>query len=200
MPYFENDVFLYFKKEIEEAANEKIAELKKEIEETKNKHLKQVEDEIRDTVTRVIDTELNEINVDFSAAMNRIKTSTHQEIIKKKQELLDSIITEVKNRCMSFVQSDQYTNSMRKLIKRIESEFCGNNFLFQIKKNDIVLEKIINNEYKKNFTLEYNTNIKIGGFIGVCTARGILTDQTIDNKLEEARTKFYENSKLAIKQ
>jgi len=98
MPYFENDVFLYFKKEIEEAANEKIAELKKEIEETKNKHLKQVEDEIRDTVTRVIDTELNEINVDFSAAMNRIKTSTHQEIIKKKQELLDSIITELKKR------------------------------------------------------------------------------------------------------
>lgn len=200
MPYFENDVYLYFKKEIEESANERIEALKKEIEDTKNKHLKQMEDEIRETVNRVIDTELNEINVDFSATMNRIKTTTHQEIIKKKQELMDSIIQEVKDKCLAFVKTAQYEKSMRRLIKRVETEFCGDNFLFQIKKGDKVLETLITTEYKKNYKLEITDTIKIGGFIGICTEKGILTDQTIDNTLEEARVKFYENSKLAIKQ
>jgi len=199
MPYFENDVYLYFKKEIEESANEKIEALKKEIEDTKQKQLSVMEEEIRETVNRVIDTELNEINVDFSATMNRIKTNTHQEIIKKKQELMDSIIQEVKDRCLAFVQSNQYEKSMRKLIKRIEVEFCGDNFLFQIRKGDLVLEKLITTEYSKKYKLEKIESIKIGGFIGICTDKGILTDQTIDNKLEEARIKFYENSKLAIK-
>ncbi len=200
MPYFENDIYLYFKKEIEDSANAKIDKLKKEIEETKNKNLKHIEDEVRDTVNKVIDTELNEINVDFSATMNRIKTNAHQEIIKKKQGLMDSIIAEVKQRLMVFVETKQYEKSMRELIKRIEVEFCGDNFLFRIRKNDAVLEKLITTEYTKKYQLEKVESIEIGGFIGICTQKGILTDQTIDNKLEEARIKFYENSKLAIKQ
>lgn len=200
MPYFENDVYTYFKKEIEEAANAEIKKLNADIEDTKSKQLKKIEDDIKDTVNRVIETEMNEINVDFSASMNRIKTQTHQEIIKKKQALLDSIIAEVTKKLMAFVKTDQYKARMEEMIKKIDDKFCGENFLFKIKESDKILEKIIQDGYSKKYKLEKVNSIKIGGFIGVCSEKGILTDQTLDNKLEEARVKFYENSKLAIKQ
>ena len=200
MPYFENDVFLYFKKEIEESANQEIKKLKDEIEEIKSKQLEKIEDDIHDTVNRVIDTELNEINVDFSASMARIKTNAHQEMIKKKHELLDSIIAEVTNKCLAFVKTDEYKSGMARLIGKIDEAFCGENFLFKIKEDDKILEQIIKSGYSKKYKIEKVDTIKLGGFIGVCTEKGILTDQTLDNKLEEARIKFYENSKLAIKQ
>lgn len=200
MPFHESDIFLYFKKEIEDSANQKIKELQREIEATKKKTLDRIEEEVRDNANRVIDTELNEINADFSASMNRIKTQVHQEIIKRKLSLLDTIIDEVKQKCLAFVKTDQYRKNMELLVKKIDDEFCGDDFVFQIKKNDKILEAVIKDYFSKSHTLEKVDTIEIGGFIGICTKKGILTDQTIDNKLERARTKFFENSKLAINQ
>lgn len=200
MPYYENDLYKYFKKEIEEAANEQINILNKDIEDIKRKQLANIDEEVHDTINKVLDTELNEINTEHSANMNRIKTNAHQEIIRKKKELLDLVIEEVQNKCLKFVKTDSYKEGMLNLINKINDEFCGNNFLFKIKKDDKVLENLIIKNYSKDYTIEKVDSIRIGGFIGICTEKGILTDQTIDSKLEDRRTWFYENSKLAVKQ
>lgn len=199
MPYIENDVLQYFKKEIEEAAKEKMDNLKQNIEEIKQKQLTAIEEEIRDTIDRATETELNEINTDFSASMNRIKTNSHQTVIKKKHDLMDTILVEVRKKLETFAKSAQYKKTMQKAILKINDQFCGDNFRFQIKKGDTVLEALIKEKFTKSCTVEYVDTIKIGGFIGICTQKGILTDQTIDNQLEEARNRFYEKSNLAIK-
>ncbi|MCK5731452.1 MAG: hypothetical protein KAH13_00385 [Tenericutes bacterium] len=199
MPYLENDVVQYFEREIKESANEQIKQLKKEINNTKKKQLKQIEDQIRDTVDRVIEIELNEINTEFSAATNRIKTSAHQAVIKKKHELLDSILLEVYKKCIAYVKKDNYRTNMEQLVKRVNTDFCGENFTFRIKKGDSILENIISKNFDKDYKVITDDSIKIGGFIGVCTKKGILTDQTVDNRLEEARVKLYEKSSLAVK-
>ena len=200
MPYLDTDVFQYFKKEIEAAANLQIKTLKDEIEDIKKKQIAHIDEDVHDGINRALETELNELNTDHSASMNRIKTNTHQEIIKKKKELLDSVILEVQKKCLHFVKTKKYQNGMLNLVKKIDKEFCGENFLFRIKQDDNALEDIITNNYSKNHVIEKVDYIKIGGFIGICTEKGILTDQTIDSKLEERRTWFYENSKLAVKQ
>ena len=84
MAFIENDVYEYFKREIENTANEQIEILTKSIKETTEKQLKSMEEDIRDTINRATETELSEINTDFSTMINKIKTNTHQEIIKKK--------------------------------------------------------------------------------------------------------------------
>lgn len=199
MPFLERDVVQYFEKEIKESAKENIDKLKHEIEQTKKTQLKQIEDQIRDTVDKVIEIELNEINVEFSANTNRLKASSHQAVIKKKHELLDSILLEVQEQCVAFVKTAAYEASMKKLVKIIDDDFCGEKFKFMIKKEDTTLKNIIKNDFKKTVNIEETDSIKIGGFIGVCTEKGILTDQTIDNRLEEARVKLYEKSSLAVK-
>lgn len=200
MAFIENDVYEYFKKEIEDSANEQIEKLTKSIKETKEKQLESMKEDIRDTIDRATETELSEINTDFSTTINKIKTNTHQGIIKKKHELLDSIIEEVLKKCMKYVTTDQYKKSMEAAIKRVDKDFCGDKFVFQIKKDDKVLEKLIQDHYSKKCEIEPVEKIKIGGFIGICTKKGILTDLTIDNQLEEAKNRFYEKSKLAIKE
>ncbi len=199
MPYIENDVLQYFKKEIEEAASEKMDALKKNIEEIKQKQLTAIEEEIRDTIDKATETELLEINTDFSASMNRVKTNSHQTIIKKKHDLMDTILEEVRKKLVQFVKTDQYKKSMEKAVKKINDKFCGDNFFFQIKADDKVLEELIQAKFSKSCTIQKVDTIQIGGFIGVCSAKGILTDQTIDNQLEEAKKKFYERSNLAVK-
>ncbi len=199
MPFIERDVYAYFKKEIEESANEEMAKIKASIEKTKKEQLALIEEDIQDAVNRVTETELNEINTEFSAAMNRIKTNTHQQIIKKKHKLLDSILEEVRIKLIDFTKSKEYKKSMKKAIKVIDESFCGDQFLFQIKKDDKILEEIIKDKYSKTCKIEKVNTIQIGGFVGVCTKKGILTDLTIDNQLEEAKNRFYEKSNLELK-
>lgn len=199
MAFLEKDVVQYFEREIKESAKENIKKLNDEIENTKKIQLKQIEDQIRDTVDRGIEIEINEINVEFSAMTNRLKASSHQAVIKKKHELLDSILLEVQKKCVAFVKTAEYKASMKKLVKIINDEFCSEKFKFMINKDDLILKGIIQNHFEKKAIIEESDSIKIGGFIGVCSEKGILTDQTIDNRLEEARVKLYENSSLAVK-
>ena len=108
MPFLQGDVLEYFSKEIRESAEQEMNKLRSEIENTKKKQVKEIEDRVKDTVNKVLNIELNEINTEFSATMNRIKTSAHQEVIRKKHELLDSILLTVRDRCIKFSKTKEY--------------------------------------------------------------------------------------------
>ena len=199
MPFVQGDVLEYFNKEIRESAEEEINKLKSEIENTKKKQLKEIEDRVKDTVNKVLDIEMNEINTEFSATTNRIRTSAHQEVIRKKHELLDSILLTVRKKCESFAKTKKYQSAMEQLIKKIDKEFCGDSFTFKIRKGDELIKEAISKTFSKNCNVIEDESILVGGFIGVCIKKGILTDQTIDNRLEEARVRLYEKSNLAVK-
>lgn len=199
MAYLEDDMYQYFKKEIEDSANKKIEALEALIESIKTEQISILEEELNDTIKKAKDNELNEMNVEYSAALNRIKVNSHKEIIKKKRDLMESVLLEVKNKLLKFVSTDDYKEKMIFLIKKIDKDFCGTEIIFKIMKKDKVLKEIIKNNFSNKYKIIEDDFIKIGGFIAICNEKGILTDQSIDSSLEEKRKWFYENSKFAIK-
>jgi len=199
MALLENNAYRYFKEEIEEVGNKRIHDLEVEIESVKARSLKIIEEELNDTVTRAKDNELDEMNTEYHAQLNRIKLATHQEIIKKKRDLFESVLLEVKNQLQEFVKTDEYRNKMILIVKKINKEFCSKNVTFKVKPKDDVMRNIIKSNYKNDCEVIEDELITLGGFIAICNDKGILTDQTIDNSLEEKKKWFYKNSKLALK-
>jgi vacuolar-type H+-ATPase subunit E/Vma4 len=200
MPYFEDDVYLYFKKEIEETGNVKIEALRKDIEKVKEKQLALIEEEIHETIYKAMQIELNEMSLDYSAQLNRIKLKAHQTMIKRKRELMDSVLLTVQEKLIEFTKSKEYSEHMKDLITKIDEAFCGDYMIFRIKKNDKTLKKLIEDNFNSKYKIEEIEAIKLGGFIAVCTEKGILTDQTIDYKLEERKTWFNQKMKFVIKE
>ena len=200
MPYYEDEVFRYFEREINESGNKKIEKLGREIELIKDKQLNRIDEEIHDSVFKAMEIELNEMSLDYSAQLNRIKLSTHQKLIMKKRELMDSVLFEVQNKLKSFIKTVMYRDRMKLMIKKIDERFCGKNMLFRIKKKDIVMKEIIANNFTNTYEIEEVNTIVLGGFIAVCQEKGILTDQTVDTKLEEKRIWFNQKMKFAIKE
>lgn len=199
MALLESNAYRYFKEEIEEVGNKRIRELEEEIESTKAKFLKLIEEELNDTVTRAKDNELDEMNTEYHAQLNRIKLATHQEIIKKKRDLFESVLLEVKNNLQEFVKTDEYKNKMILLVKKINKQFCSKNITFKVKIKDSVMKNIIKGNYEYDCEILEDESISLGGFIAICNDKGILTDQTIDSSLEEKKKWFFENSKLALR-
>ncbi len=196
MPVFQNNVYQYFQNEIKASGKKKIQELEEEIKSIQEKQMKILQEEISDTITRTKENELIEMNQDYSSALNRVKVENHKEVIKKKHDLLESVLLEVTNKLMKFVKTDEYKQKMIFLIKKIDKDFCGNEIHFKIKKNDNIMKNIIEDNFKNKHKLFDDETIKIGGFKAVCIKKGILTDQSIDSSLEEKKEWFYKNSKL----
>jgi vacuolar-type H+-ATPase subunit E/Vma4 len=198
MPVFQENVFQYFQKEIEESGNKKIQELEAEIKSIQEKQMKILHDEISDTITRTKEIELNEMNQEYSSALNRLIVEHHKEMIKKKRDLLESVLLEVRSKLVKFTETNDYKQKMILLINKISKDFCGNEIHFKIKTNDTVMKKIIDDNFKTKHVVTEDKNITIGGFIAICIEKGILTDQSIDSSLEQKKEWFYKNSKLAI--
>ena len=200
MPYYETDVTRYFEKEIRESANTKIEILKKEIEAVKKRQLDIIDEEIHASVFRAMEIELNELTLDYSAQKNRLKLQTHKKLLKKKSELMESILLEVQKKLLAFTKTEEYKAKMKKLVKKIDKTFCGNDMLFKVKKNDAIMKDIISANFSKNYKIVEINGIGLGGFIAVCTTKGILTDQTLDAKLEEKKNMFNQKMKFLIKE
>ena len=200
MPYYEDEVFRYFRREIEESANKDLKELREQIDSAKSAQLARINEEVQEAIYRANEVELNEINLEHSAQVNRIRTASHKEIIKRKRDLIDSVLLDVEKKWVQFVSTKQYQNKMIALVKHIDKTFCGQSMLFRIKKNDEVMKTIIEENFKSNPEVQEDEKIRIGGFIAVCKDKNILTDQSIDYRLEQKKKWFHQNLKFVIKE
>jgi len=201
MPYYNNDdLFRYFSKYINEKANEKIEKIKKEIEEEKKRSLERIDRELHKQIFRNLEIELSELNSEFKSDLNKVKTEYSKVLMEKRSQLLNSIVHEVQDKLKDFHQSKDYEKLMTKQIKQLRSDFCSGEVEFRIMKNDDIMKKVIQTHYQGTYQIKEIAEIEIGGFSVLCFDLGVMTDQTIDTRLEEKRQWLFEHSKLAASQ
>lgn len=200
MPYFNNDdVYRHFSKEINAKADEEINRLQEQIADTKAKNMKRIKEELHSNIFRALELDLNEMNADFTASMNKVKTEYTKVLMKRRRELLDSIIEEVKKKCLDFVSSKAYVDFAKAKVEKVNKTFCKKEIEFRVKKGDSVMIDAIKKNFDGTYHIKEINEIEIGGFSAICFDMGILTDETIDSKLHEKQQWFYEHSDLAAK-
>ncbi|MFW5888892.1 MAG: V-type ATP synthase subunit E [Bacillota bacterium] len=198
MPYYNNDdLFRYFTNYIQEKANKKIEKLKQEIAEEKERSVEQIRHEQKKNIFRGLDLELSDLNSEYKSRMNKVRTEYSKELMEKRSELLNSIISEVQAKLVDFVKTDKYKKLVKKQLKSLEKDFCSKEVEFRIKINDEVVKAAIENNYQGNFKIKEVPEIEIGGFSALCFKLGVMTDFTIDTRLNEKKQWLYEHSKLA---
>lgn len=199
MPYFNNndDVYRFFSRDIISKSDEEIEKLKSEIDEKKTRSIKRIETEVHTRIFRSLEIDLSDLNADFSANLSRVKNEYTRVLMKKRRELLDSIVEEVRSRCIKFVESAKYKTFIDKKIKNISEKFCNKAIEFRIKKNDKIVRESIKNHLDVKYEIKEVNEIEIGGFSVVCYEMGVMLDETIDTKLSERQLWFYEHSDLA---
>lgn len=199
MPDFNNndDVYRLFSRDIISKSDEEIEKLKNEIDEKKTRSIKRIETEVHTRIFRSLEIDLSDLNADFSANLSRVKNEYTRVLMKKRRELLDSIVEEVRAKCIKFVESKKYKEFIDKKIKSISEKFCNKAIEFRIKKNDKIVKESIKNHLDDKYEIKEVNEIEIGGFSVVCYEMGVMLDETIDTKLSERQLWFYEHSDLA---
>jgi len=201
MPYFNNndDAYRLFSRDILQKADEEINRLKKEISDNKEKNVKRIEAEIHSRVFRNLEIDINDLNADFSANLSRVRNEYTRILMKKRRELLDSIVEAARKKCIEFVSSDKYPNFIDAKLAGISERFDKKSVEFKVRRNDKVAIDMIKNKFEGNYEIKEINEIEIGGFSAICYEMGIMLDETIDARLREKQIWFYEHSDLASK-
>lgn len=201
MPFYNNDnLFRYYSSYINEKANDKIERIKDEIEDEKKRSLARIDDEVHKRIFRNLEIELSEINSEFKLNLSRVKTEYSKVLMERRTDLLHSIVEDVTNQLSDFHKTKAYEKLMVKKVKRLSLSFCKEAVEFRVMKNDSVIKDIIKEHFKGSYKIKEISEIEIGGFSALCFALGIMTDQTIDTRLDEKRQWLFEHSKLAANQ
>lgn len=198
MPFYNNDnLFRYYSTYINDKANERIEKIKEEIEVEKKRSLNRIDDEVQKRIFRNLEIELSELNSEFKLNLSRVRTEFSKVLMERRTDLLNSIVQDVTEKLRDFHKTKAYEKLMIKKIMRLSKGFCKENVEFRVMKDDSVIKKVIKEHFKGSYKIKEIAEIELGGYSALCFALGIMTDQTIDTRLDEKRQWLFEHSKLA---
>lgn len=199
MSYYDKEELLkYFSKQIKAEANKEISKLEKDIADTKKRQLANIDNELQTSIFKTMNSQIGDLESEHNAVINKLKIDNHKKVMQKRTELLDSVILEVQNKCIKYVKTKAYAENMKAKVLKTAENFKKRTIVFRINSEDEVLKKIIKDNYTGKFSIETDAYIKIGGFITVCDELKILTDETIDSRINERKQWFYEHANLAV--
>lgn len=199
MSYYDKEELLkYFSKQIKQEADIDIKKLEKYIVDTKKRQLEQIDNELQTSIFKSMNSQIDELESEHNATISKLKIENHKKVMQKRTELLDSVILEVRKKCIEYTKSKAYAKRMTEKIEKIAKDFKDCSIVFRVNKDDSTVKKIIKDTYKNVHKIEDDDSIEIGGFIAVCNKKKLLTDETIDSKINEKRQWFYEHANLAV--
>lgn len=200
MGYFNEDQLQkYLEKSINQKADEKIAQLRKEIDQIYNKGMKKIKEDVQIKKQLEMSRALKDVQVEYQDKINSIGFRYDESLIVERKKMVDSIFEEATSKLLIFTKTKSYENLMLSKLQASTTSYEELALIFHIKSSDKILEELITRRYKTNGKIVYSNEIKIGGYILTIADKKLEFDETIDQKLNDRMTWFYENSNLYIR-
>lgn len=183
----------YIKEEIERLSAEDVEKAEKEVQAIRNSEVSKMEKQMKESNELIYQNKLEDLKVQHTVEMSKIKSSQMKEIFVKREEYAQKIFDAVREKLLSYTETDAYVSKMLENMKKYLAENKG--YVLHIGPNDKKLEKEIK-EIDGVSEVVLDENIIIGGF--VLSKNSQYFDETLDTKFEEQKKWFYSNSNFII--
>ena len=187
----------YFKSEIEKVSQSEIKKIQREIENIKNKNIKELEQTARDNAEIIVSQEVKSMDSEHAIALSRLADDNQRKLMKKRQDLIDNLFVEIKEKLIRYTETDDYKAKLKDKIALLGSQYKSDGIL-KLAVKDMYLADELNEKTSGHINVKPDASIKIGGFILEFHQDRIIIDETYDARLKEEREMFYANSELII--
>ena len=194
-----DQVFLYIKDEIEKissAEEKEILDEAKAIEQEAYNHLR---GEAEIDAKHQLDKELAEISSKASIEASAQLEERLKKLVEKREEYVNTIFTEVKNKLVEFVNSSNYLEYLTSHVKAVSDEYQMTDCVLCVRKEDLKYADDLKKAYTLPIEVEEGQQIQLGGFIIENKTTNVVVDESLDSNLEAQKDWFYKTSGLMIK-
>jgi len=192
-----DQVFLYIKDEIEKISS---AEEKEILDEAKAiEAYNQLRGEAEIDAKHQLDKELAEISSKASIEASAQLEERLKKLVEKREEYVQTIFTEVKNKLVEFVNGKDYKDYLLTHVKAVSDEYQMTDCVLYVRKDDLKYADDLKKAYALPIEVEEGQQIQLGGFIIENKATNVVVDESLDSNLEAQKDWFYKTSGLMIK-
>jgi len=177
----------YFDEVVNKEAMDKIQKLEKDLKEMHKIELDAVKKELNKEKNIVLEAKKKIIYQKHQKEFNEVKRELSLELVKRRQELLDELVSEIDKKIKKYLLSKDYENKVMEVINK----YKDNVLTIEINSKDPIIKKLDEKLVKKNDEI-------IGGVSLLLKNDSVVIDATLNSKMEEARQWFYNNAKLFI--
>jgi len=181
--------------DVNDKANLLIDRINEEIEYLRNKSLKKYKAHLDQEINAYRENELDELKLATASSISLSKLENKRNLLKLREEYVESIFNELDSKVINFVSSDKYNDYLSKCLDKYDVDYSKGVFL--VKEDDVKLitnilkEKEINSEVKAVY-------LRLGGFKFESKELSILIDESLDSRIENQKEWFQENSGFII--
>lgn len=194
-----DQVFLYIKDEIERISakeEQTILAEAKEIEQAAYNHLR---DEAEIAAKHQLEKELAEISSKASIDASIQLEERLKKLVTKREEYVNTIFNEVKNRLEEFVSSDNYHDYLINHVKSVSDEYQMSDCILYVKNDDLKYIDELKAAYQLPIEVKDSKDIQLGGFIVENKQTNVVINESLEVNLENQKDWFYKTSGLMIK-
>lgn len=194
-----DQVFLYIKDEIERISakeEQTILTEAKEIEQAAYNHLR---DEAEIAAKHQLEKELAEISSKASIDASIQLEERLKKLVTKREEYVNTIFNEVKERLEEFVSSDKYHDYLINHVKAVSDEYQMSDCILYVKNDDLKYIDELKAAYQLPIEVKDSKDIQLGGFIIENKQTNVVINESLEVNLENQKDWFYKTSGLMIK-
>ena len=169
-----DQVFLYIKDEIEKISS---AEEKEILDEAKAIE-QEAYNQLRGEAKHQLDKELAEISSKASIAASAQLEERLKKLVEKREEYVNTIFTEVKNKLVEFVNSSNYLEYLTSHVKAVSDEYQMTDCVLCVRKEDLKYADDLKKAYALPIEVEEGQQIQLGGFIIENKTTNVVVDES----------------------
>ena len=189
-----DQVFLYIKDEIEKISSAEEKEILDEAKAIEQEAYNQLRGEAEIDAKHQAEIS-SKASIEASAQLEeRLK-----KLVEKREEYVQTIFTEVKNKLVEFVNGKDYKDYLLTHVKAVSDEYQMTDCVLYVRKDDLKYADDLKKAYALPIEVEEGQQIQLGGFIIENKATNVVVDESLDSNLEAQKDWFYKTSGLMIK-
>lgn len=194
-----DQVFLYIKDEIEKISSAEEKEILDEAKAIEQEAYNQLRGEAEIDAKHQLDKELAEISSKASIEASAQLEERLKKLVEKREEYVNTIFTEVKNKLVEFVNGKDYKDYLLTHVKAVSDEYQMTDCVLCVRKDDLKYADDLKKAYALPIEVEEGQQIQLGGFIIENKTTNVVVDESLDSNLEAQKDWFYKTSGLMIK-
>lgn len=131
----------------------------------------------------------------YGLVVNKAELDMKKDILKFRAELVDKMFGEIKEKLITFRQSDKY---LPYLIRLISASDLEDGVVIHLGSGDMKYADKLKKELKVNASFYEDELIRLGGLSVFYPEKSVIDDRTIDTALVEGKKKFAASGKFSL--
>lgn len=175
-----------FLKVIDKYTKRQKSKIADEIKEHEKAELQKAENEIIEDTNNMIQKELLAMKNKIAIEVSHKELAERKKLALRRREMMENIFNACKERLMEFTKDDKrYVEYLQESVKDIAEVLNEGEVKLYLRQDDIKHSDVIKQAFGRNCSIEVDDSILIGGVRGYSLTKGLIADETFDEKLKE---------------